>query len=150
MKFTLEQDVECGGIEVTVRYAVMNKDVERVKALLSSLSARVKCASDGTVKFIDASEIYYIESVDKRTFVYCERAVYGTELRLYKLAEELKGAGFVQISKSCVLNVNVLDSVRPLMNSRMEAALINGERLYITRKYLAGLKHALEGFDYGD
>ncbi len=144
MKVTFEHDPDCGGIEVTVRYAVMNGDVRRVKALINSAAARVPCAADGKMRYIGTSEIYYIESVDKRTFVYCAKEVFRTELRLYRLADELSGAGFVQISKSCVLNVNVLDSVKPLLNSRMEATLINGERLYITRKYLPGIKRALE------
>lgn len=34
--------------------------------------------------------------------------------------------------------------VQRLMNSRMEATLKNGERLYITRKYLSGIKKALQ------
>lgn len=53
-------------------------------------------------------------------------------------------AGFVQISKSCILNINVLDFVRPLLNSRMEATLKNGERLNVSRKYLVNIKSKLQ------
>jgi len=140
----LEQDLSREDIEVLIKYANMNKDVERIAMLLQSVDTRIKCNMDGNEKLVNASDIYYIESVDKRTFVYCEKSVYRTELRLYQLAEDLSRSGFVQISKSCVLNVNVLDGIKPLLNSRMEATLINGKRLYVTRKYLDSIKQALQ------
>jgi DNA-binding LytR/AlgR family response regulator len=87
--------------------------------------------------------IYYIESVNKKTFVHDSGRVYQTKFRLYQLLEELADAGFVQISKYCILNVNVLDAITPLANSRMEATLIDGSWLLVTRKYLRFIKQAL-------
>lgn len=75
--------------------------------------------------------------------MYCEKLVYRTEHRLYQLAENLRDAGFVQVSKSCVLNVQTLDSIRPMLNSRMEATLINGERINVTRKFVPSIKEKL-------
>lgn len=140
----LEQDLSCKDIEVFIKYASMNKDVERIAMLLQSADTRIKCNLGDSEKLVNASDIYYIESVDKRTFVYCEKSVYRTEFRLYQLAEDLAYSGFVQISKSCVLNISVLDSIKPLLNSRMEATLKNGERLYVMRKYLDNIKQALQ------
>ena len=51
----------------------------------------------------------------------------------------------MQISKSCILNINTLESIRPLFNSRMEATLKNGEKVNINRNYLNGVKKALGG-----
>ena len=93
---------------------------------------------------MNASDIYYIESVDKKTFLYCEKEVYRTEFRLYQLMDMLSGLGFVQISKSYILNINTLDSIKPLLNKRMEATLKNGERLHVSRKYLTNIKHELQ------
>jgi len=145
MIIKLEQDLSRKDIEVLIKYASINKAVERITMFLQSVDTCIKCNMDGSEKLVNASEIYYIESVDKRTFVYCEKCVYRTEHRLYQLAEDLSRSGFVQISKSCVLNVNVLDEIKPLLNSRMEATLINGEHLYVTRKYLDNIKQALQG-----
>lgn len=141
----LEQDLSRKDLEVLIKYASMNKDVERITTLLQSVNTRIKCNIDGSDKLVNASDIYYIESVDKRTFVYCEKSVFRTESRLYQLAEDLAHLEFAQINKSCVLNLKVLDSIKPLLNSRMEATLKNGERLYITRKYLNNIKQALQG-----
>jgi len=144
MIIKLEQDLSKKDIEILIKYGAMNKDVEHLVALLKSAGTRIKCNLENSEKLVNASEIYYIESIDKKTFVYCVKSVYRTELRLYQLAEELAGLGFVRINKACILNINVLDSVKPLLNSRMEATLKNGERLHVTRKYLDNIKQALQ------
>jgi len=140
----LEQDLSLNDIEILIRFGTRTKDAERIASMLASFDTLIKCSLEGSEKLVNASDIYYFESVDKRTFVYCKHSVYRTGLRLYQLAADLENLGFVQINKSCVLNTNMLDEVRPLLNSRMEATLKNGERLYITRKYLDAVKQVLQ------
>lgn len=140
-----EQDLTCNDVEVLIRYAKKNKRVERLITLIQSVDAQIECSGENGKHLINDSDIFYIESVDKRTFVYLEKSVYRTDFRLYQLVEDLAHVGFVQISKSCILNISALESIKPLINSRMEATLKNGERLCITRKYLNGIKQALKG-----
>lgn len=145
MVIKTEQDLNCDDIEVLIRYAKTNERVERLLTLLRSFDTRIKCDEGDTERYVNVSDILYIESVDKRTFVYLEKNVLRTGYRLYQLAEDLADLGFVQISRSCILNLNALESIRPLINSRMEATLQNGERLHVTRRYLAAIKQALQG-----
>lgn len=145
MVFKIEEDLTCEELEIFVRYAKLNQRIERLIRLIRSVDAQIRCCDEGSERLIDASDIFYIESVDKRTFVYLEQSVYRTDYRLYQLAQDLESSGFVQINKSCILNINALDSIKPLINSRMEATLKNGERIYITRKYLEHIKQALKG-----
>lgn len=144
MIINLEQDLSCADIEVSIKYGEDLESARRIVELLKSVDTRIKCDRDGAERTVSASEIYYIESVDKQTFVYLEREVYHTDFRLYQLAEQLRRYGFVQISKSCVLNIHSLDSIRPVLNSRMVATLNNGERVYINRSYLGEVKRALK------
>lgn len=144
MLLKLEQDTAQKEIEVSLRFAEMNQEVRRLISLIQSADTQIRCTANGAEKLLNASDIYYIESVDKRTFLYCETKVYHTDLRLYQLLEMLSSLGFVQISKSCILNINVLDFVRPMLNSRMEATLKNGERLNVSRKYLVNIKKELQ------
>jgi len=139
----LEQDLSLKDDEIVVKYASMSKDVERIAALLQPLNFRITCSLNSREAVVNISDIYYFESVDKMTFVYCEQEVYRTELRLYQIVDDYAAFGFIQISKSCVLNINMLDSIAPLLNSRMEATLKNSERLLVTRKYIGNIKQAL-------
>lgn len=145
MKIKTEQDLSCKDLEITIKYAQEDRRVTRILTFLQSLDMQIRCNIDDTEQMIDIADIYYIESVDKKTFVYLEKEVYHIDLRLYQLKEKLESAGFVQISKSCLLNVNALESIRPLFNSRMEATLKNGEKVCVNRKYLQEIKKALRG-----
>ena len=145
MKIKTEQDLSCNEIEVIIKYPQKDKQVNRIIDFLQSFDMQIKCAGDNTEQMINILDIYYIESVDKKTFVYLENAVYRTDFRLYQLKSKLQTYGFVQISKSCILNINTLESIRPLFNSRMEATLKNGEKVNINRNYLNGVKNALGG-----
>ena len=140
-----EQDLSCNDIEILIRYAKINKRVKRLITLIQSFDTRIKCNEENTERYVNVSDIFYIESVDKRTFIYLEKSVLRTDYRLYQLAENLADLGFVQINKSCILNINALESIKSLINSRMEATLKNGERLYITRRYLDNIRQALQG-----
>ncbi len=143
MVIKLEENISQKDIEVLIKYAHMNKRIKRILTLLKSVDSTVKCTLEDNEVWVNASDIYYIESVDKRTFVYGEKMVYPTELRLYQVIDELTQMGFVQISKSCMLNLNVLESIKPMINSRLEAVLKNGERLNVTRKYLTDIRTKL-------
>ena len=145
MKIKTEQDLSCNEIEVIIKYPQKDKQVNRIIDFLQSFDMQIKCAGDNAEQIINILDIYYIESVDKKTFVYLENAVYRTDFRLYQLKDKLRAYGFVQISKSCILNINTLESIRPLFNSRMEATLKNGEKVNINHNYLNGVKNALGG-----
>ncbi len=145
MVIKTEQDLSCKDIEVLIRYAKINNQVGQLITFIRSFDTRIKCNEENTERYVNVSDIFYIESVDKRTFIYLEKDVLRTDYRLYQLAETLADLGFVQISKSCILNINSLESIKPLINSRMEATLQNGEKLHVTRKYLDNIKQALQG-----
>lgn len=144
MIIRVEEDQGKREIEILIQHYDMQHEVERIVSQIQLAEKQMQCYANGKEILVHVSDIYYIESVDKKTFVYCERAIYRTELRLYQLIEILPKLGFVQISKSCILNLSVLESLRPLMNSRLEALLKNGERLVVTRKYLTIIKEELQ------
>lgn len=145
MRIKTEQDLSCGEIEITIKYPQKNRQVDRIVEFLQSFDMQIKCDMDNVERMVDIQDIHYIESVEKKTFVYLEKAVYHTDFRLYQLKDKLQKYGFVQIRKSCILNINALESIKPLFNSRMEAILKNGEKVYINRKYLNDVKKALKG-----
>lgn len=145
MIIKLNQDRKKNDIEVLIEYPEMSKTVKQLEAAVRSVDSIVRGQDDDNkTVLLKVSDIFYIESVDKRVFAYIADKVYRCEMPLYMLAEKLHYFGFVQISKSCILNINVMKSVKPVFNSRMEATLSNGEKLNISRKYLPQIKRKLE------
>jgi DNA-binding LytR/AlgR family response regulator len=143
MIINIEQNTAQKDIEVSITYPVKNKIVERIVSFIKSVDTQIECYQDDTVKLVNASDIYYIESVDGKTIVCCEKEKYLVKSRLYQIYEKLKDNGFIQISKYCVLNINKLEKFKPLGNNRLEAVLSNGVYLCITRKYISGIKQIL-------
>jgi len=144
MILKLEQNTSQKDIEILITYPAKNKIVERLISLVKSVDTQIECYSDDSVKFVNVADIYYIESVDGKTVVCCEKENYLVKNRLYQIYEKLKDNGFIQISKYCILNINKLDKFRPLDNNRLEAVLSNGAFLCITRKYISGIKQILQ------
>jgi len=147
MVLKLEQDVGQNDIEIVIKYPVENKIIDDIVSFLRTFDEQIECNSRNNIKKVNISDIYYIESKNKMTEVFCEKESYHTHFRLYQLYEKLSDKGFVQVSKYCILNINKLDKFRPLINSRMEAILTNGARIYINRNYLANIKKRFQNDD---
>lgn len=135
------QDIEHP--EVTIAYREMSASVKRVSDFVRSVDQTIICRKDNEEYAIPMTDIYYVESVDKKAFVYCEKDVFQSNLKLYELENMLVHAGFVRVSKSIVLNIETLKGVKTLANSRLEAILSSGEKVYVTRKYLKDIREAL-------
>ena len=65
---------------------------------------------------------------------------YETTRKLYEFEELLKGRSFLRISKSVVLNIMKVDSIKPALNGRFSCILRNGEEVIISRKYVNPFK----------
>lgn len=145
MKVTLKENKTKNDIEVLIEYPEMSETVNRIEHAIKSVDNLVRCLDDdGKICLVRVSDIFYIESVEKQVFVYTSDKVYRSELLLYQIAGKLYSFGFEQISKSCILNINMLVSVKPIFNSKMEALLENGEKVLISRNFIPAIKKRLE------
>jgi len=97
---------------------------------------------DNDIHRVSPSDIFYFEAVDKKTFIYCERDVYESKLKLYEL-EEMAMKDFFRISKSVIVNLSKVKSIIPSFSGRVEAVLTNKEKVIISRQYVSELKEAL-------
>ena len=57
---------------------------------------------------IEPGDIYYFEAVDNKVFLYLEKNVYETKLKLYELERRFAGTDFFRVSKSVILNLNMI------------------------------------------
>lgn len=132
-------------LHVQVVYPVMNTNVQQLVERIKALDIKITVDDEKKSSCLSVHDIYYIESLERKTFIYTKDKVFRTNKKLYQLVEEYRDLSFVQINKSCLLNINVLVHVKTLFNSRLEATLDNGEKLIITRTYIPKVKSWLEG-----
>ena len=131
-------------LTVIIEYPILDTKTKKLIKKVKSLDLMVSGNSKGKVFQLHISDIYYVESVERKTFLYTKDEVYMTEKKLYELEEVFSEAGVIRISKSCLVNVDMLYSIRPLVNSQLEATLLNGEKLIVTRTYLKSIKNILK------
>ena len=143
MRLILRERQDLEHPEVIIEYRELTDGVKRVSAFVRSVDQSISCKREGEEFSIPLSDVFYIESVDKKTFVYGETEVYQTRLRLAELEKMLSHAGFVRVSKSVILNIEKLQGVKNLANSRLEAFLSNNERICVSRKYLKEIRAVL-------
>ena len=75
--------------------------------------------------------------------MYSRTNCYETRLRLYELEESL-GAYFSRVSKSMIVNLKKIKCVRSDLSGRMEATLLNDEKIVISRGYVKDIKRRLD------
>ena len=129
--------------EVLIRAQSQTEDIKAAIDLLEGNERKIPLIKDGNNVFVETSAIYYIESVDKKSFVYSRTNCYETRLRLYELEESL-GAYFSRISKSMIVNLKKIKCVRSDLSGRMEATLLNDEKIVISRGYVKDIKRRLD------
>ena len=89
------------------------------------------------------SEILYFEADGELLFAYTASEIYRVKLRLYQAEELARGSQIIRVSKSHLVNVRKIQSVRPAFNSRLFALMPNGEEILVSRKYAGDLKAAM-------
>ncbi|MCL2377608.1 MAG: LytTR family transcriptional regulator DNA-binding domain-containing protein [Defluviitaleaceae bacterium] len=105
----------------------------------SSLIAHI----DNEIHKLHPMDIFYVEAVNNKTFLYGEARVYESKHKLYELEEMLQASGFLRVAKSLIINLSKLKSFAPVLSGRLEAVLANGERVTISRQYVGVLKERL-------
>lgn len=143
LKLVVEEDSRFEETEIRITCPVMTRELEEIIALIRLHAFSVAARKDGETYLLRLDDICYFESVDGKTFAYTAQSVYETDLRLYQLEEELGRTTFLRISKSVLLNLSHLRSVRSQSNGRMNGTLDNGEQIVISRRYVADLKKKL-------
>ncbi len=142
MKVTVNKADSYENESAVINAVAVTDDIKSAVDILRGNGASIPVISDGDTMMIKASSIYYIESVDKRTYVYTKDDCHETRHRLYEL-EETMGINFLRCSKSMIVNIRKIRSVRAELNARLSAELLNGERLIISRGYVKDLKKKL-------
>ena len=104
MNVTITEDPRLADIEVAVSCPRIDERVQRIVAGLNAFERKLTGERDGATYRLDIDGICYVETVDGRTFLYTEDAVYRTPLRLYELEDKLAGTEFVRASKQLLAN----------------------------------------------
>lgn len=118
-------------------------EIQAAIDILENGNPTIPVIKDGTTLLCKISAIYYIESVDKRSYIYTKEGCYESKNRLYELEDKL-GVYFARCSKAMIVNLRKVRKVDSEIGGRMVAELLNGENIIISRSYVKDIKRRLE------
>ena len=130
---------------VTIEYPEYNESTMRLIQKINSLDLRFSAYDDNKQIRIELSDVYYIENVERKLFIYTKKDVYRFDCTMPQLESIIDGTSLVRISRTCIMNTDHLRQIQQVKNSHLEAILDNDEMLIVSRKYLKDIKRVFKG-----
>lgn len=143
LKIEIYVDEQATDLKVSVTCKQLTSDVEKIIATLRMMDHQLTAKKDGEIHLLDVAQIIYIESVDRRCFIYTSDEVYESEFRLYELEQQLEEYGFFRVSKSFLIHLQKIQSLKADINRRIRVTMSNGEQIIASRQYAEELKKRL-------
>lgn len=143
MKITIEDRPDGGEDEIIIRCRQIDEHLLKLVYALKAGQEKLTATRGTDIVQVMPGDIFYFEAVDNKVFLYLEKDVYETRLKLYELEERFRGTDFVRVSKSVILNLSKVKTLSPAFNGRFEATMKNNEKLIVSRAYVPVLKEKL-------
>lgn len=142
MKTRIELISEDQPEEIVVRCHSITDEIQNMISFIEN-DKKIIGYKRGTAYPLKMTDIYYFEIVDQKAFIYCEKDIYESKMKLYEFERETEGTSFFRASKSLIINADKIDSIKPSLSGRFEVILLNKEKLIVSRQYVRVLKHMI-------
>ena len=136
----ITRQVENKPLTVTIEYPEYTESVKGLIRKIESLDVSFSVTAEDRQMRIARSDVYYLEIVDRKAFLYTEKDVFRLDASMQEILNLTIDSDLVRISRTCIMNTSHLTEIRQLKNSHLEATLDNGEKLIVSRKYLRDIK----------
>lgn len=143
MKITIVDRMDGDEDEIIIRCKQVDEHILKLVYALKAGQEKLTATKGTDIVQVAPKEVYYFEAVDSKIFLYLEKDVYETKLKLYELEERFQGTDFLRVSKSVILNLSKVKSLSPAFSGRFEATMKNGEKLIVSRQYVPALKEKI-------
>ncbi len=143
MKISINVEPGIKDNQVSILCGSITPEIEKLIAMMRILDRQLAAVKDGETYLLEVSRIVYIESVDRKTFVYTQNDCFESRLKLYELEEALCECGFFRASKSCIVQLKYIKSLRSDIDRKIRVTLENGEQIMVSRQYADELKRKL-------
>lgn len=143
MKITIDVDANINETQIHISCNHLTSDIENIIATLRMMNQQLMVMRDEENYLVDVSKIAYIEALERKTFVYTEDAVYESKLKLYEMEEKLCQSGFFRVSKSCLVHLKYIKSIKNDVERKLRLTMKNGEQIMVSRQYADEMKKRL-------
>lgn len=143
MKLITIKNNQIEDLKITVEAKEDDPELAKVLHALERLQVDFLGRKEEKSFLFSPKDVYYIESAEDQCLLYTKSDVFDCKYRLYEVEE--MNPSFLRVNKQIVLNVDKIKSFRSTFNGKLEATLINQDRIEISRSYVQALKSRLGG-----
>jgi len=143
LKITIDVDANINETQIHISCNHLTSDIENIIATLRMMNQQLMVMRDEENYLVNVSKIAYIEALERKTFVYTEDAVYESKLKLYEMEEKLCESGFFRVSKSCLVHLKYIKSIKNDVERKLRLTMKNGEQIMVSRQYADEMKKRL-------
>lgn len=143
MKITIDVDANINETQIHISCNHLTSEIENIIAMLRMMNQQLMVMREDESYLIDVNQISYVEALERKTFVYTEDAVYESKLKLYEMEERLCESGFFRVSKSCLVRLKYIKSIKNDVERKLRLTMKNGEQIMVSRQYADEMKKRL-------
>ncbi len=143
MKIDISVDDTAADLTISIVCKQLTPEIEKIIAALRMMNHQLPAWKDDEIHLLDTAQVLYIESVDRKCFIYTDGDVYESNFRLYELEQQLEECGFFRVSKSFLIHLQKIQSLKSEINRKIRITLSNGEQIIVSRQYADELKKRL-------
>ena len=143
MKVSIDISAEYKEPFAVIHTDKVTDEIQRVIDVLGTSETPITALqNEEDIIVLQPKDIYMVRVEEGDTVIYGAKQRYRSRRRLYELAEQL-GKQFMQISKTTLINLSYMDSIEPGFSGTLLLKLKNGNKDYVSRKYLPEFKKYL-------
>lgn len=143
MKVSVDISPEYREPYAVIHTARVTDEIQRIVDVLGTGDTPITALqNEEDIIVLQPKDIFMVRVEDGDTIIYGARQKYRSRKRLYELADQL-GKQFMQISKTTLINLSYMDSIEPGFSCTLLLKLKNGNKDYVSRKYLPEFKKYL-------
>lgn len=143
MKISIQIEPTQKDTEISITCNQLTPEIEKIIATLRILNQQMLVTKNDEAFILDVSKIIYVEAVERKTFVYTKEEYYESKLKLYEMEERLMECGFFRVSKSCLVQIRNIKSLKNDLNRKLRITLESGEQIMVSRQYADDIKRRL-------
>lgn len=130
--------------EIIIHCREVDDRVNKILSLLDIQKKKLLGVAEQKEYIIEPTEVLYCESVDGIVYIYSKEQVLKTIYTLNEIEAVFSGAGYFRCSKAMVINIHAIKSLKSELGNRIDAGLLNGEHIIISRHYAKQLRAILK------
>lgn len=143
MKITINVEPSAKETSLLVTCKELTPQVEKLLAFIRILDKQITVKKDGSVFLINLEDIFYIEALERRTFIYTDKDVFDSEMKLYELESALAQYDFIRVSKNTICSLRKIKSLKSEVDRKIKITLENDYQIIASRMYADELRKKL-------